>query len=166
MTVAARKRVEPRDDAIAITRVVRAAPDKVFEAWTDAGHLSQWWGPRDGRRDFSTPRVEVDLRPGGAFRTCIRSPRGDDYWARGTYSEIDPPRRLAFSHAWENERGEARHERTVTVDFAETGARTRVAFRIAGFRSLAERDGEIEGWNQCLDRLVRYFAEETPEKEE
>ncbi len=165
MRTAARKAIEPRDDAITITRVVKAAPAKVFEAWTDAGHLSRWWGPRDGRRDFSTPHAEVDPRPGGTFRTCIRAPRGDEYWARGTYSEIDPPRRLAFTHAWENEHGEARHERSVTVDFAPTGGRTRVAFRIGGFRSVAERDGEIEGWNQCLDRLVRQFADEPEEKE-
>lgn len=165
MKVAAQRQQQPRQHEIAITRVVDGAPGKVFEAWIHAGHLARWWGPRDRGRDFSTPHVEVDPRPGGAFRTCIRSPQGEDYWARGAYTEIDSPRRLAFTHGWENERGEAGRERLVTVDFAESAGKTRVSFHIGGFESIEERDGEIEGWNECMDRLVRYFADEQLGKE-
>jgi PhnB protein len=149
---------QPRDLEIAITRIVGAMPDKVFEAWLRPAHLLRWWGPREGRQDFSTPHVEVDPRPGGIFRTCIRSPRGDDYWARGVYTKIDAPHHLAFSHGWENEKGEVDRERIASVEFAATDDKTRVAFRIGGFDSMASRDSEIEGWNECLDRLVQYFA--------
>ncbi len=153
MATAARKQPEPPRRDISIVRVVDASPGKVFKAWIDPDHLAHWWGPRD----FSTPHVEVDPRPGGAFRTCIRSPRGDDYRASGTVKEIDAPRRLVFTHGWENER-EA--ERVVTVEFSTTDGKTRVDFHIAGFDSDASRDGEIEGWTGCLERLVRYMAGE------
>jgi uncharacterized protein YndB with AHSA1/START domain len=159
MSIAAQKQPKFRHHEITITRIVSAAPDKAFEAWLHPGHLSRWWGPRDGRRDFSTPHVEVDPRPGGTFRTCIRSPQGDDYRARGVYTEIDPPRHLVFTHGWENEHGEAGHERLVTVEFAETDGKTRVAFRIGGFESIEDRDSEVEGWNECMDRLVQYFSD-------
>ncbi len=159
MAIAAHKRLKPEQHEITITRIVDGAPDKVFEAWLEPDHLSQWWGAREGRTDFTTPHVKVDPRKGGTFRTCIRSPQGEDYWARGVYMEIDPPRHLAFSHGWEDDEGETGQKRLVTVDFTESGGRTRVEFRIAGFESSASRDSEIEGWNECLDRLVRYFAE-------
>jgi uncharacterized protein YndB with AHSA1/START domain len=161
-----KKPTHTRDLEIAITRIVGVMPDKVFEAWLRSAHLSRWWGPREGRQDFSTPHVEVDPRPGGIFRNCIRSPRGDDYWARGVYKTIDAPRRLAFTHGWENEHGAVDHERIASVEFTETDGKTRAAFRISGFDSLASRDSEIEGWNECLDRLVQYFAEDTQSKNE
>jgi len=126
-------------------------------AVAETGHLARWWGPRDGRRDFSTPHVEVDPKPGGIFRTCIRSPQRNDYRARGVYREIAPPRHLVFTHGWENEHGETDHERLVSVEFTGTDGKTRVAFRIGSFESIEERDSEIEGWNECLDRLVQKF---------
>jgi uncharacterized protein (TIGR02246 family) len=159
MSIAALKQPKTEDYEITITRIVDAAPDQVFAAWLDPEHLSRWWGPRDGRRDFSTPYVEVDPKPGGIFRTCIRSPHGDDYWARGVFTEIDAPRRLAFTHGWENERGEVEHERPVTVELTDAGGKTQVAFRISGYDSIESYTSEVEGWNECLDRLVRYFAE-------
>ncbi len=155
MPLAAKRQPKDAYHEIAITRIVDTSPDKVFQAWLDPGHLSHWWGPRH----FSAPHVEVDPRPGGTFRTCIRSGRRDDYWARGIFKEIDAPRRLVFTHAWEYEPGVGAEGRLVTVEFAGTGGKTRVAFRIAGYDSMASRDSEIEGWNECLDRLVRYFAD-------
>ena len=155
MAIAARRQPEPRRHEIAIVRIVDASPGDVFQAWIRPAHLSRWWGPRD----FTTPHVTADPKPGGAFRTCIRSPRGDDYWASGTFREIEAPHRLVFTHAWDDE-GEAEgDERVVTVKLAETDGKTRVAFHIGGFDSEASRDGEIEGWNECLDRLVRHFAD-------
>jgi PhnB protein len=44
--------------------------------------------------------------------------------------------------------------------------KTRVAFCISGFDSMASRALEIEGWNECLDRLVQYFAEDSQSKNE
>ncbi len=156
MTVAAQR--QPAGSGrheIALVRAVDASADKVFQAWLDPGQLSNWWGPRD----FTTPHAEVDPRPGGTFRTCIRSTRHGDYWARGIVKEFDAPRRLVFTHAWEDERESEGYERLVTVEFRKTGGKTRVTFRIGGFDSVASRDSEVEGWNECLDRLVRHFAE-------
>ncbi len=154
------KQMKSEDHEITITRIVDAAPDKVFAAWLDPAQLSRWWGPRDGLRDFTTPNVEVDPKLGGTFRTCIRSPRGDDYWAHGVFTEIDSPRRVGFTHGWENERGEVDHERPVTVEFTDIGGRTRVGFRISGFDSQESSNSEVEGWHQCLDRLVGHFSAE------
>jgi uncharacterized protein YndB with AHSA1/START domain len=46
----------------------------------------------------------MDVRGGGAYRTCIRSPEGRDYWMRGVYREIVEPERLVFTFAWEMKR--------------------------------------------------------------
>ncbi len=153
MAFAVHRRLKSRHHEITITRIVGAPPDKVFEAWLQPGSLSRWWGPRD----FTTPHVEIDPRPGGTFRTCIRSPRGEEYRACGVYTEINPPDGLVFTHGWEDESGKAEHERLASVEFTESDGKTRITFRIGGFASAESRDGEIEGWNECMERLVRYF---------
>jgi uncharacterized protein YndB with AHSA1/START domain/uncharacterized damage-inducible protein DinB len=148
--------------SISITRVANAAPEDVFDGWIARSDLSKWWGPREGRRDWTTPHVETTPTTGGSYRICIRSPKGDDHWMGGIYRLIDRPRRLAFTFAWEkdhNENSKAGQERQVAVEFGETGGKTRVMFRIDGFPSVQARDGEVEGWTQTLNRFVDYFAD-------
>src|SRR3954466_11374829 len=72
---------------IRITRIFDAPRARVFEAWTEARHLVRWFGPRG----FTAPVIEADVRRGGTWRACIRSPEGADYRMRGVYCEIVPP---------------------------------------------------------------------------
>ena len=63
-------------------------------------HMVRWLGPKG----FTAPSCEIDLRPGGAWRACIRSPEGTDHRMQGVYREIAPPERLVFTFAWEKRR--------------------------------------------------------------
>jgi len=60
---------------LTITRVFYAPRPLVFKVWTTAEHLARWWGPKD----FTVPAVATDFREGGTWRSCIRSPEGQDY---------------------------------------------------------------------------------------
>jgi len=147
------------DRALEISRVFDAPRRLVYELWTSPRHMLRWWGPRDGERDFTTPVCEMDFRPGGSYRICIRSPDGKDYWQRGEYREIVPAERLVFSFAWDMP-GEALHDTLVTVGFADHGPnRTLLTFRQAPFDSAQGRDGHRVGWDQCLDRLAAHLAQ-------
>ena len=84
---------ENMDHAFTMTRIFDAPPAVVFEAWTKPEHLIHWWG----RNDFTMPVCEVDLRTGGGFRFCMRSPKGVDYWVKGVYQEILAPARIVFT---------------------------------------------------------------------
>lgn len=150
--------------SITIIRIVSAAPAEVFGAWIDKEHLRQWWGPRSGQIDWTTPSVALVPEPGGVFQTCIRSPSGDEYRARGSFQEIEMPERIVFTHGWENQSGEVEQQRVVTVQFTPSEEMTRLSFHISGYESVASRDSEIEGWTECLDRLVKRFRHgpETP----
>ena len=54
---------------VKFTRVFDAPRELVFQAWTDAKHLAQWWGPHG----FTNPRCEWDARPGGMI--SLRRPQ-------------------------------------------------------------------------------------------
>ena len=139
---------------LVITRVFDAPPHLVFKAWTEPERLVRWWGPRG----FSTPSCKMDVRPGGAFRLCMRSPEGTNHWLQGVYREIVEPERVAFTWAWEDEDGQPGHETLVTVNFVEQGGKTRLVVHQAVFESVTARDSHEEGWTSCMERLAEYLA--------
>jgi uncharacterized protein YndB with AHSA1/START domain len=139
---------------LVITRVFDAPPRLVFKAWTEPERLVRWWGPRG----FTTPSCKVDVRPGGAFRLCMRSPEGTDHWLRGVYREVVEPERLVCTWAWEDAEGTPGHETLLTVSFAEQGARTKLTLHQAVFESVTARDAHQEGWTSGLDRLAEFLA--------
>jgi len=145
---------EVADRELAITRVFDAPRSLVFKVWTQPEHLVRWWGPRD----FTTPSCKMDVRPGGAYRTCIRSPEGKEYCMQGVYREVVEPERLVLTFAWEDEAGRPGHETLVTVTFADHGGKTKLTFRQDAIVSVADRHSHQEGWSECLDRLARYLA--------
>jgi uncharacterized protein YndB with AHSA1/START domain len=142
------------EPVLEITRILDAPRSLVFKVWTTPEHWARWLGPRG----FTTPSCEMDFRPGGAYRACIRSPEGTDYWMRGVYREIVEPDRIVFTFAWEDEKGEPGHETLVTVTFAEQGGKTKLTFHQAVFETIADRDSHHEGWSESLDRLEAYLA--------
>jgi uncharacterized protein YndB with AHSA1/START domain len=140
------------DRRLVIERVFDAPRALVFRAWTERGHLIRWWGPRG----FTAPFCEMDVRPGGAYRACIRSAEGKDYWMQGVYREIAAPERLVFTFAWDDEPD---RETLVTVTFAEQDGKTKLTFEQATFATVADRDSHRDGWAEAFDDLAAYLAE-------
>jgi len=137
-----------------ITRVFDAPRSVVFKAWSDARHARNWWGPKD----YPATLVEMDVRPGGAWRACLRSSEtGKELWHRGVFREVVEPARIVFTFAWDEE-GERGLETVVTVTFAEQDGKTLLTFRQAPFQSIEERDGHQGGWSSAFDRLDEQLA--------
>src|SRR5437762_14273737 len=63
------------DREIVISRVIDAPRELVFEAFTEARHLSRWWGP-DG---FTTTTRAFEFRVGGVWDFVMHGPDGTDY---------------------------------------------------------------------------------------
>jgi uncharacterized protein YndB with AHSA1/START domain len=155
LAAATERGTAPDGRVLVISRVLDAPRPVVFAAWTDAGQLARWWGPRG----FTIMSCEADVRVGGAWRVETRSPEGSAHNAGGVYREVDPPERLVFTMAWDGtEDGAPRRETEVAVGFAEEGQRTRITFRQAVFSSPAARDAHDDGWSSAFELLAEYLA--------
>jgi uncharacterized protein YndB with AHSA1/START domain len=152
-----RSTAENADRELVITSILDAPRSLVFKAWTEPAHLERWQGAPQG---FTVTTHESDIRPGGAFRVCMRSPEGVDYWLQGMYREIEEPERLVFTHAWLDTDGKPDNETLVTFTFAECGAKTELTLHQTGFKSIESRDGHEAGWTSTFDRLADYLAAE------
>jgi uncharacterized protein YndB with AHSA1/START domain len=147
------------DREIVITRLFDAPRELVFDAWTDAQHVSQWWGPKG----FTTTIHEMNVRPGGVWRFVMHGPDGTDYDNKIVYLEIVRPERLMFAHGADKENDPDQFQ--VTVTFAEQGGKTTLTMRSV-FSSTAQRDktiafGAVEGGHQTLERLAAHLATTT-----
>lgn len=142
------------DRELVLSRVINASPDRVFKVWTT--QLPQWWGPLG----MTTPLCEMDLRSGGAFRTVMRAPNGEEYPTRGCFLEVVENRRIVFTDAYDpdwNPHPDAFFTCIVTLDTLP-GNRTNYTARALHWtvenRQKHEQMGFHQGWGKSLDRLV------------
>jgi len=143
------------ENELTITRIFDAPRHLVFEAWTNPEHLKQWCAPQG----FDIPDSEGELKPGGAWRSCMSKPDGTLLKLGGVYREIVPDEKLVFTHAWDVETGGSGHETVITVTFADEDGKTRMHFHQAFFLDTESRDGHEGGWGQCFDRLASLLAD-------
>jgi uncharacterized protein YndB with AHSA1/START domain len=151
--------IDPKLDLV-LERVVDVPPELVWAAWTQPEHIKQWFTPAPWR----TVDAEVDLRPGGIFRTVMRSPEGQDFPDAGCYLEIVPNRRLVWTGALEAGYRPKRlsphvpFHMTVAILLEPEGKGTRYrAIVLHGDedgRQKHEAMGFHQGWGKALDQLV------------
>jgi uncharacterized protein YndB with AHSA1/START domain len=87
-------KLDPKLDLV-LERTIGVPPALVWEAWTKPEHLRHWFTPKP----WTVAHCEVDLRPGGIFRTVMRGPDGEEHDAAGCYLEVVPQRRLTWTDA-------------------------------------------------------------------
>jgi uncharacterized protein YndB with AHSA1/START domain len=154
----------PIVEDLVITRVFDAPREAVWKAWTDPEHFMRWWGPEG----YTAPACKIDLRVGGKYLYCMRSPEGKDYWGTGVYRDIVPVERIVFTDSFADEKGNvvpASHygmqgewplELLVTVMFEVDGGKTIMTLQHAGIPSDTVRDCEA-GWSGSFDKLAESF---------
>jgi uncharacterized protein YndB with AHSA1/START domain len=139
--------------ALHVRRVVPAPRDQVFKAWTDATALQKWWGTAGGKNSVS---AEVDLRVGGKFR--IETEASEARPASritGTFLEVEPPQRLAYT--WLGEGAMYDGLTLVTVEFFDRGGSTEIVLSHEFFHSKKGRDSYLAGWEGILEGLSMLF---------
>lgn len=150
----------PSEREIVLSRVYDAPRDLVWKAWTDPGHIVQWWGPTG----FTTTTRQMELRTGGQWRFVMHGPDGRDYENLITYLEVKEPERLSYKHGGDIECEPVNFQ--VLVTFEKEGAngeKTKLTMR-STFPSKNARDyvvreyNAIEGGKQTLERLGEHVG--------
>ena len=141
-----------------IERTVDVKPEAVWAAWTKPEHLIHWFTPAP----WKTIDCEIDLRPGGLFRTTMESPEGQQHETLGCYLDVVENRRLIFSDALgPGFRPGKEPFMTAIVTMEPDGDGTRYT-ATALHKSPEERRkhedmGFADGWGKALDQLVAHM---------
>jgi uncharacterized protein YndB with AHSA1/START domain len=135
---------------LVVRRTVAATPERLFDAWTRAEEVRQWWGPEN----VKCVAAEVDLRVGGAYRIANELPDGAVLWISGEFLCIERPHRLEYT--WRVGPADGPVER-VSVQFVPSGARTEVIVTHARIADERTRKRHEQGWEGCLAGLEDYL---------
>ncbi len=146
--------------------LVAAPADVVWNDVTDPVAIAEWFWPE--RMD---PYAEVQPVPGGPW-SVSSDPAGIAVDA--TIVELEPPNTLRLQWRWRGEEesvtevelslhpvtesgdlGRTSTDPDLSKDASGPGAATRVRVVHSGFADEADRDNHVEGWADCLQRLVQ-----------
>jgi uncharacterized protein YndB with AHSA1/START domain len=149
---------------LVLERMVNVPKELVWAAWTEPEHIKKWFAPAP----WTTVDCEIDLRPGGIFRTVTRSPEGQEFPSAGCYLEIVPYERLVWTSALgpgfrpairssgAGTCDELYFTAFITLESQGTWTRYR-AVAVHGDEESSRKHEEMgfyQGWGMALDQLV------------
>jgi uncharacterized protein YndB with AHSA1/START domain len=153
------------------TRLFDAPRELVWQTFTEARHLENWFGPRG----FKVSVAKLELRPGGTFLYSMQTPDGHTMWGKWVYREIVAPEKLVTVVLFTDLDGTpVRHPMAATwplevlgtMTLAAQGNKTLLTSRSVPINaSQVERDtfkagfsSMTQGFNGTWDQLTEYLA--------
>ncbi len=141
---------------LVLVRETDVPREKLYAGWTRPELIVQWFTPKP----WQTTSCEMELRPGGAFKTTMRSPEGQEFPNVGIFLEVVPNERLVFTDAylpgWEPNPNQF-FTAIVTFETLPSG-NTRYTARVRHWTKEASDKhaamGFEPGWGAAFDQLV------------
>ena len=146
---------ELADRTLTIKRVFNAPLELVWEAWSQAEHIVQWWGPKGMKIEV----LKHDFRVGGQWQYIMAMPDGSEFVADGTYSDIVVLEKIISSANF--------MPMTEGVEiqalFKARGDKTEFTFNCVHptveYCQQQEKMGFYNGWGSVFDRLAEHLQE-------
>ncbi|UAY55365.1 SRPBCC family protein [Arachidicoccus terrestris] len=93
--------VNKEEKTIHIKREFNANLELVWQAWTTAELLDQWWGPKPWKAQTKT----MDFREGGFWLYAMVGPQGEKHWSRSDYISIEHGKSITHKDSFCDENG-------------------------------------------------------------
>lgn len=155
-------------ERMAVSRIIDAPRELVWDTWIDPEYVVQWWGPVD----FAPPVCKIDFRVGGKFLFGMTTPDGQQFWNGGEYHEIVPHEKIVSSMYFSDSEGNKIEPAELGIEheaiegaydvttFEDLGnGRTKLTFTGNEPMESAKQSGQLEGWRQIFDKFAAVVAE-------
>jgi uncharacterized protein YndB with AHSA1/START domain len=147
----------PGELELELKRVFPAEPSRVYRFFSEPAKLAAWWGPRG----FRIGSVDFHPRAGATYRIEMQPPDGDPFHLTGSFQEVVPADRLAFTFRWEPPDPDD-VETLADISFRDFGDATELVLEQGGFKTEARLEVHRGGWNDSLDKLERLVSAHAP----
>jgi len=146
---------------VCVERTIEAPPDKAFRAWIDPEAVKKWLVHQAPVHWTQNP--EIDAKVDGHFRWSVVSDdnKEDEFAFHGTYREVEPGKKLAFTWEWQIlpiEGVNVPGKTLARVEFLRNGNSTKVVLTQSGLPNAAARDAHDKGWRRCLEGIAKLFS--------
>ncbi|MGB7202403.1 MAG: SRPBCC domain-containing protein [Pyrinomonadaceae bacterium] len=132
--------VNKETKTVSITKEFAAELSLVWDAYTKAELLDQWWAPKP----FASRTKVMEFREGGRRFYAMVSPEGDERWSVQKYTSITPKTNFKFFNAFADENENLQLPGSDwDLNFSSQQGTTKVSISI---------------YNESLERLERMVA--------
>ncbi len=140
---------------LTLERTLSAPVKLVWEAWSQAEHIANWWGPKG----MQTKVIEHDFKVGGNWKYSMLMPDGNAFISEGQYKDIVELEKIITSADFK--------PMTEGVElqalFVDNGDTTKFTFNVVHpteeYCRQQEKMGFMNGWGSVFDRLENHVSE-------
>jgi len=146
------------DNSVSLHRVIKASPEKVYRAFTEALALASWIPPYG----FLAIVKEMDVKKGGLFKMSFQNfSTGKTESFGGEYLEVIPNELLKYTDRFDDPNLPGTIVNTIW--FAKTSVGTDLKILQENIPAMIPADMCYLGWQESLDKLIRLVEPEIPD---
>jgi uncharacterized protein YndB with AHSA1/START domain len=145
-------------NSVTLHRVLKAAPEKVYRAFTDANAMAAWLPPYG----FLCVVHNFDAKQGGKYKmSFINFSSGNGHSFGGEFLELKPNEFLKYTDRFDNP--DLPGEMITTVRLTKVSGGTDLKVTQEGIPEMIPVDMCYLGWQESLDKLMRLVEPEIPD---
>lgn len=146
------------DNSVSLHRVIKASPEKVYKAFTDALALASWVPPYG----FLCTVHEMDVQAGGTYKMSFQNfSTGSSHSFGGAYLEIKPNEFLKYSDMFDDPNLPG--VMTTSVWLRKTSVGTDLKVVQEGIPTVIPLEMCYLGWQESLEKLIKLVEPEIPD---
>lgn len=146
------------DNSVSLHRVLKASPEKVYRAFTDATAIASWLPPYG----FLCTVHEMNVKVGGSFRMSFHNfSTGNGHSFGGKYLELKPGEFLKWTDKFDDPNMPGEMTNTVWLRKVIVGTELKVLQE--GIPAMIPTEMCYLGWQESLDKLIKLVEPNIPD---
>ncbi|MDB5202749.1 MAG: polyketide cyclase [Ferruginibacter sp.] len=146
------------ENSVSLHRVLKAKPEKVFRAFTEAAAVASWLPPFG----FLCTVHEMDVKNGGTFRMSFENfSTGHSHSFGGTYLEVNPGSFLKYTDKFDDPNLPG--EMMTSITFTKVSVGTELTVVQSGIPAVIPVEACYLGWQDSLEKLAKLVEPEIPD---
>ena len=143
---------------VTLYRVIKAAPEKVYRAFTEPTALASWLPPYG----FLCVIHNIDVKPGGDYKmSFINFSKGNGHSFGGKYLEIKPNEFIKYTDKFDNPQLPGEMITSVWLKKVLCGTELKVVQE--GIPAAIPVEMCYLGWQESLEKLIKLVEPEIPD---
>lgn len=145
-------------NSVTLHRILKASPEKVFRAFTQASAMATWLPPYG----FICTVHHLKAEKGGTFRMSFENfSTGNSHSFGGTYLEVKQHEFLKYTDTFDDPNLPG--EMITTVSLRQTIAGTEINIKQEGIPAVIPAEMCYLGWQESLEKLAKLVEPEIPD---
>src|SRR3954470_4681462 len=146
-------------NTIRLHRVLRAAPERVYQAFLDPDAMAKWLPPNG----FTGKVHHMDAKVGGAYKMSFTNfTTGTSHSFGGTYRELNPNQTIRYTDRFDDPNLPGEMETTITLKPVLCG--TELSIIQEGVPAAIPAEACYLGWQESLTLLSKLVEAEIPDQ--